>query len=229
VPSTIAPDCKLLVKVIAQNKNFIMNLNLQDLFHFAAPVTFVLMVLILIFSSISLYRKAFFMRMILHPYSIVKQKQYYRLFTSDLVHNDIMHLLLNEVMLYLMCANLEEYLRMKSAYGSWEFLFIYLFSFFSGVIITTFRHRNQFDYSSAGASGSILGCMLSFMILKPNYIAVFLPVVGGLKNIYTAPVFILLLIWNQRKRKNQLLDHELHFYSVLGGIVATFILFPTLI
>ena len=206
-----------------------MNLNLLNLFLHDAPVSFVLMMLIFIFSCIAFYSQSFFMKMILHPYSVVKDKEYYRLFTSDFVHNDFMHLLLNEIMLYLICVNLEESLRMQSIYGSWQFLFIYLFSFFSGVFVTTIRHRKQFDYSSAGASGSIMGCMMSFMILKPNYIALYLPVIGGLKNIWTALIFILIMIWYQRKKNNQLMNHELHFFGALGGILATLILFPQLL
>ena len=191
-----------------------------------APVTNLLMMLIFILSSISLYNERFFLKMILHPYSICKHKQYYRLLTSDLVHNDFMHLLLNETMLFFVCGNLEGELRGQSVYGSLQFLFIYLFSLFAGVLYTTIRRRNQFDFSSAGASGSILGCLMAFMILKPDKIAFYVPVFGGMKNMYVAFFYILILIWYQKRRDNEYIDQELHFFGALGGILATVLLFP---
>ncbi|MFI5162350.1 MAG: rhomboid family intramembrane serine protease [Sphingobacteriales bacterium] len=198
----------------------------EILFFKGTPATFAIMTAILICSCAGFYHKVFFSKLILHPYSIVRQKEYYRLFTSDLVHVDFMHLLLNELMLYLICGSLEEHLKIGSAHGSWQFLFIYACSLFSGVVVTTLRHRKQFDYSGAGASGSLMGCMMSFMILKPNYIAFYLPVIGGVKNTWTAIIFIVILIWYQQQRKNRLFNHELHFWGAIGGIAATFILFP---
>jgi membrane associated rhomboid family serine protease len=193
------------------------------------PATIIIMVIILIFSIMGFRNNLFYLKMIHHPGSLLKNKEYHRLLTSDLVHNDFLHLLVNEAMALFICGNLEEILRKQSVYGSLEFLYIYLFSHFAGVVLTTIRHRKDFDYSSAGASGSILGCMMAFMILKPNYIGLYVPIVGGLKNIYVGLVVIIGLIIYQRRAGNPMMDNELHFYSALGGIVATLILFPHLI
>jgi membrane associated rhomboid family serine protease len=193
------------------------------------PVTYILMLIIFIFSSISLANRSFFMKMILHPYSIVKQHQWYRLLTADLVHNDIVHLILNEYMLCLGGGGLEETLNQKSVHGSWQFIFIYLFSYFSGIVYTTIRHRNDFNFSSAGASGSIMGVLFSFIILRPDFVAFYLPGVGAIKNIYGGLIYIALLIWQQKKRNDEITNHELHFFGALGGIAATFILFPQIL
>ena len=190
-----------------------------------APATAILMFVVLVFSCISLYSNSFFLKMILHPYSVIKEKEYYRLFTGDLVHNDFMHLILNEIMLYVMCASLEEHLKTLSHAGSWLFIIIYLSSCLFGSVLITVRHKKQFSYSSAGASGSILGCMFSFMILKPNYMGFYLPVLGGIKNTYTALIYIVILIGYQKRSEKLLLNHELHFYSAVGGILATLVLF----
>jgi len=195
----------------------------------STPVTFALMLIIFSVSIVSFYNRSFFMKMILHPYSIFKQREYYRLVTSDLVHVDFIHLMLNEAMLYFFGGNLEEELKRHSSYGSWQFLIIYFSSWLCGVVYTTIKHRNEFDFSSAGASGSILGCAISFMIMQPNTIAFYVPLIGGVKNKYDALIFILALIWYQRKSKNQMLNHELHLFGALGGIVATLILFHNLL
>lgn len=184
----------------------------------ATPYTFVLLLLILACSLVSLASKWFFMRLILHPYSIAHSRQYYRLLTTDLVHNDVLHLGLNLFLAYLACAGLEE------AIGA-KFLLIYLISNLTGTVIMTLRHRNDFNWSAAGASGSILGCLMSLMILKPQEIGFYLPGIGGVKNAYVAFLYLAVLTWQQQKRNDPLISHGLHFYGALGGIAGTYLLF----
>jgi len=193
------------------------------------PVTIFIMVLILIFSLTGFKNKVFYLKMVHHPSSMLRNKEYHRLFTFDLVHNDFVHLLVNEGMAYYLCGSLEELLNQQSPYGSLKFTCIYLASHFSGALVTTLRHRNHFDYMSAGASGSILGCLMSYILLDPNYVAFYLPVVGGVKNIFAGLFVIVGLIVYQWKTGNEMMDHELHFYSAVGGILATLLLFPHLL
>ncbi|MFC0513124.1 rhomboid family intramembrane serine protease [Mucilaginibacter angelicae] len=190
------------------------------------PVTLVIMGIMMV-TSIAAFRKHdFYLKMILHPNSIVKRGEYYRLATSDFVHNDPMHLLINEVMAFFVCGQLEGFLNTAEDHGSLIFLLIYLLSHFAGVLLVTWRHRNSYVYSSAGASGSILGCMMSFMIIRPDFIAFYLPGAGGIKNIFAGFILIAGLIVYQWRSRNQMMDHELHFYSALGGITATLAIFP---
>ena len=192
----------------------------------AFPVTGILMALILVVSIPAFFSKSLFSTIILHPYSIYQKRQYYRLFTSDLVHVDLLHLALNEFMLYIFCSDLEETIRKSAGGNSLNFVIIYLSGMLAGSIIATTRHRKDFTYSSAGASGAIMGCMFGFMLLKPNYIAFYAPVVGGIKNSYAGLLYILALIVYQRRSKNEMINHEMHFFGALGGLTATFILYP---
>jgi len=127
------------------------------------------------------------------------------------------------------CINLEHSLNLRSSYGSALFVLIYGISYLTGVVVITLRHKNDVSYSSAGASGSIMGCMMSFMILEPDKIALYLPVYGGVKNSFMALLFIIGLIVYQYRSRNQLMNNELHFFCALGGIVVTIVLFPELI
>lgn len=165
------------------------------------------------------------MKLMLHPYSVVKEKEYYRLITSDFVHHDFMHLCLNELMIFAYCANLEQYLNKTSPIGSWEFLLIYVTSCVAGGIGVTIIHRKSFDYSSAGASGSVIGCLFSYTILQPDIIAFYLPGLGPIKNLYFGLICIVAFIVYQWRTKNDLVNHEVHFFSALGGIFITLFLF----
>lgn len=193
-------------------------------FYTKSPVTFVLAFLVLIVSGISLINKKMFLNFILHPVSVVRDRQYYRIFTADLANADLMHLLLNEFMLYVFCSDLEETLRRQSHLGSLEFAAIYWGSllFASGIVIL--RHYKEFGYSTTGTSGSILGCMFAFMVIAPDFEVYELPVFGVVKNIYGGLAFILMLIIYQRKKKHENVNHEFHFFGAIGGLIMVFLL-----
>jgi membrane associated rhomboid family serine protease len=199
-------------------------MKLDDVIPTDSPVTCIIMSAILVCSCIGFFSRYFFMRTILHPHSIIRENQYYRLVTGDLVSNDPMQLILNELMICFFGGNLEQELNRRYLHGSLHFLLIYLISWFFGVLYTTLRYQGDFDYSSAGASGSILGCAISFMILVPNKIAFYLPVFGGVKNKFDALILILVLIVYQKRTNNPMVNHELHFFGALGGIIATLLL-----
>jgi len=182
--------------------------------------------IILISGVVALFHRKVYYKLLLHPYSILKRKEYYRAFTGDLVHNDSFHLGLNLFILYLVCADLEETMRSQNRYGSWMFLSIYLGSYAAGAAYTIIRYRNVPEYSSAGASGSIMGCMMSFMILAPNYVAVYLPVIGGVTNLYMGMGYIVAMVYYQRKQDTSQINHGLHFFSALAGIMITLAYYP---
>lgn len=193
------------------------------------PVTWFLMLTIFLSSSVSLLNKKVFLRFLLHPVTVVRERQFYRLITSDFVHNDPIHLLMNETMLCFVCGHLEQFLRTHESCGSLMYAVIYISSSLAGSLTVTFLNRKDFSYSSAGASGSVLGCMFSYTILQPEVIAFYLPLLGGVKNKFDALIFIVGLIYYKIKSRNTMINHELHFFGALGGIIMTLILFSRLI
>ena len=206
-----------------------MNLpSILEYYH-QSPVTYILMFIIFIVSACGFLNKKLFYQLILHPQSVIQDKQYYRILTADLANADVMHLLLNEFMLFVFCTNLEYSLKVKSAYGSLEFLTIYDSSLLLASAIIIARHFKDFSYSTTGTSGSIMGCMFGFMLIAPNYIVYNLPVIGQVKNIYGGLIYIVVLILYQRRKKEELINNEYHFYGAIGGIIATLALHPEII
>lgn len=202
--------------------------NLSRLFELS-PVTYCLMALIFVFSLTGFLNKKLFFQFILHPASIVRDNQFYRIITADLTNADPMHLLLNEFMLYVFCTHLEETLRNGSIYGSLQFVIIYVTSLLMGSVVLIFRYYHNFDYSTTGTSGSIMGCMFAFMVIAPNFIVYNFSEHSGLKNSYAALAYIIMLIIYQKRKKEELVNHEFHFYGAIGGILATLILFPSIL
>ena len=86
-------------------------------------------------------------------YDVSVRKQYFRLFTSAFVHEEIIHLLMNMISLWNIIDSLEYYLNI------FEILIFYVITILVGHYFTILmRHNKQDDYtSSIGASGGICG------------------------------------------------------------------------
>lgn len=188
------------------------------------PVCLSLLGIIVLSSLVALKKHRLFLAGIMHPVSIKKDKEYYRLVTSDAVHNDLVHLFINSFALFAVGSQLEEYLRAVKSFGSIWFLAIYITSCLCGNAVTFFKYQHDSNFSSAGASGSILGCMMSFMILQPYHIAFYVPVLGGIINLYAVLIYILFLIGYQLRSQNPLVNNEVHFYGAIGGIISGLVL-----
>jgi membrane associated rhomboid family serine protease len=194
-----------------------------------SPVTYVIILIVLAVSIAGFANRKLFYQLILHPQSVVRDKQYYRIITADLINADYVHLCLNELMLYVFCTHLEFTLRNKSSVGSIQFLVIYFASLLVASVGIIVRYHKKFDYSTTGTSGSIMGCMFGFMLLDPNYVVFDLPETGPVRNIYAGLIYIVILILYQRRKKSDLVNNEYHFYGAIGGILSTLIMYPEIL
>lgn len=194
-----------------------------------SPLSYLIMLTVAGFSLAGLLNKKLFFKLILHPQSLIRDKEYYRVLSADWTNADLQHLLLNELMLYVFCTHLEFTLRKLSPAGSLQFLVIYLAGLLFGSAIIIARYYRNYAYATTGTSGSIMGCMFSFMLLDPGYVTFDLPVIGPVKNLYAGLVYIGVLILYQRRKKEGVVNNEFHFYGGIGGILATLALYPVLL
>lgn len=194
-------------------------------FYSKSPVTCLISILVLICTLVSLFNKKALFAFMLHPYSIVRQKEYYRILTADLFNADLLHLALNEFMLYVFCSDLEESLRRQGSYGSLIFAGIYWGSLLFASFIVTLRHFRDYNYTSTGTSGSIMGCMFAFIVIAPNFGVYDLPGIGEVKNIYGGLAYILAMIIYQRRKNEERVNHEFHFYGALFGVITGLLIY----
>ncbi|MFN8921373.1 MAG: rhomboid family intramembrane serine protease, partial [Sphingobacteriia bacterium] len=113
-------------------------------------------------------------RFILHPYTVVRERQWYRLFTSTLLHGDWLHLFLNLFVYYNFAFYLEAVfyryytLGQPALVSSLYFTVIYVGSGILASLALVFRHRADPGYYGLGASGAIAGILFSFILLEPS-------------------------------------------------------------
>ncbi|WP_317164818.1 rhomboid family intramembrane serine protease [Hymenobacter ginkgonis] len=168
---------------------------------------------------------------VMQPYVIARSGQWYRLLTSGFLHADWSHLLFNMFAFYsfspVVLATLAQ------GYGSGVGLALFLLLYLGGIIIsdlpTYFRHRDDRNYRSLGASGGVASVLFASILLFPVNSH------GGGIIIFPLPFPIqpflfgflyLAYSWFMGRRQGDNINHDAHFYGALFGVLLISALVP---
>jgi membrane associated rhomboid family serine protease len=185
-----------------------------------AAISFAIMVITVIFSSRGFTNHSFFAKYAFEVEKVLLYRQYYRLFTSGLLHINWMHLIFNMISLYAFAGGLV-------AITPWYiFLFIYIGSLLGGNLFALLVHKNHGDYTAVGASGAVNGIIFASMALNPDMtvnLLFLLPMPGWLY----ALLFVGVSIYGIRSRSDNV-GHEAHLAGALIGMLIAISIYPLL-
>ncbi len=164
-------------------------------------------------------------RLMMTPYLIAKNREYYRFLTSGFIHKDHMHLLLNMFSFYFLGSVVEQVFGILfGTVGSIYFGILYLTAIVVSDLPTYFKQKENPHYHSLGASGGVAAVVFAFIILQPMqyicvYIAICMPgfILGGLYIAYS---------YFQGRRSNDSINHDAHLYGSLYGLAFCMIIYP---
>ena len=185
-----------------------------------APVASLIFVFTLITSLYAFNDNQLYGKFMLHPYSIAKGNKYFTFITSGLIHADWMHLFFNMFTFFIFAFQLEAMI------GHWQFALLYFASLILSDIPTVIKHKDDYRYSSLGASGAISGVLFSYILFKP------LSMIGVMFIPMPAIVFgVLYLFYCMYMSKNSRdhINHDAHFFGALTGLILTVLLVPGVI
>ena len=168
---------------------------------------------------------------ILQPYVMARSSgQWYRFLTSGFLHADWMHLLFNMYAFYSFSPIVLSTL--ATTYGPNAGLGLFLLLYLGGIIVsdlpTYFRHRDDRDYRSLGASGGVASVLFASILLFP------VSENGGIR-IFPIPVDIqpfvfgflyLAYSYYMGRRRGDNINHDAHFYGALYGVLVIIALIP---
>lgn len=157
--------------------------------------------------------------LVLHPYSVRKSGQVYRLLTAGWVHADVTHLAFNMLTLYFFAD------RVTQVLGATRFLVLYVVTVVVAFIPTTLRYLRKPEYSSLGASGAVAAVMISAILLHPKLKLhlMFIPIpVPGL---VFALFYLAYSAWHSRGAGDNI-NHDAHFSGAACGAVMTYLFEP---
>jgi membrane associated rhomboid family serine protease len=100
-------------------------------------------------------------RNLLRPYRVARGTEYSTVITCGFVHADFMHLFFNSLTMFFFGPPLEQTI------GTTRFLALYFIGLLVSSLGTVYKHRNNPDYASLGASGAILSVMFAFIVYYP--------------------------------------------------------------
>lgn len=172
---------------------------------------------IMAFNNTSVFRK-----LLLNPYLVNSERQYYRLLTHGFIHADWLHLIVNMFVLYSFGNAIEsqfDYLAYKGymIYPKVWFLLLYILGIVFASLPTLYKRRNDSSYNCVGASGAVSAVVFCHIFFAPFqkiyfYLAIPLPgIVFG----------IAYLIYSQYMSKREMdnINHDAHFTGAVFGFL----------
>jgi len=184
--------------------------------------------ILIITTGISLYtmqKPRVLNSLMMNPYLITRQSQYYRLVTSGFIHRDHMHLIFNMFSLYFFGTQLEYiFQQIFGGLGSLHFITLYLFGIIISDVPTVLKHKNNIYYNSLGASGAVSAVVFACILFLPLRdiciygVLCFPGVVLGL-------AYLVYSFYSSKKSKDGI-NHDAHLYGALFGIIYCLIFYP---
>ena len=152
----------------------------------------------------------------------LKSGQWYRLLTSGFLHVGWWHLLVNGLTFYFFAPTI------LTIFGTVGFLGLYLFSLLTGNLLTYFYYHKEYYYTAVGASGAISGIVFSSLVFNPSMKLYILPLPFPIP----APLFGLGFLGYSMVgilRNSDRIGHAAHIGGGIGGILITFLFYPSLL
>jgi membrane associated rhomboid family serine protease len=145
------------------------------------------------------------------PYTLVRNAQYWRLISSGFVHASLSHLLFNLLTFYFFAFTLERRI------GTLPFVTLYGLGLLIGNLSTYFKHRNEPDYVTLGASGAVSAVLFASIVYFPTMRLYILPLPVPIPAVLFA-VLYLGYSYYQARRSADRINHDAHIGGALTGL-----------
>jgi membrane associated rhomboid family serine protease len=158
-------------------------------------------------------------RSLFRPYFFLRNRQYDTIVTSGFVHADLTHLIFNMMTFYFFAFPLERRI------GPVAFTALYAIGLVVSEIGTYFKHRNDPDYASLGASGAIAAVLFAGIVYFPSQSILILPIPVPIP----APLFAVMYLgysWYSARHARGRINHDAHFGGALAGLLFVLITDP---
>jgi membrane associated rhomboid family serine protease len=183
-------------------------------------VALVIFVATLAASLIGLYAKPQVIeRNLFRPYWFLRRRQYETIVTSGFVHADLGHLAFNMLTFWFFAFKLENQV------GPVRCAVLYLLALVVSDLGTYFKHRNEPEYASLGASGAISAVLFAAIVYFPWMKLFIIPIPLPIP----APLFAVGYVaysWYSARQARGRINHDAHLGGALFGLAFVLVTDP---
>ena len=129
--------------------------------------TFIIIIITSIISYACFKNENLKNQLLFSPFEYSNKKKWWIILTHGFIHADFLHLFFNMYVLYIFGPSLESYFESKSEIGWIYYLSFYLLGIIFSTLPSIFKHNNNPNYRSLGASGAVSSVVFAYIIIFP--------------------------------------------------------------
>lgn len=181
----------------------------------AAPAAWTILSLTILTSLWGFKNRRFYERLQLHPPSVIHLKEGTRLISAGFIHVDLFHLISNCWIFYVFAVDLEKAI---PADPHLTFLSVYLCGIVFGNAGTCLIKRNDFSFTSAGASAGVIAATVAYAMVRPGDHYLVLPLLGAIPNVLVILFYLAILVYFKNRQQKMNIEVYSHWVGAFTGI-----------
>lgn len=150
-------------------------------------------------------------RCLFRPYFFVRNRQYDTMILSGFVHADLGHLLFNMFTFWFFAFPMERFL------GTIPFLVLYVTGLVVSHACTYFKHRDNPQYASLGASGAISAVLFAYIVYFPTTTLMIIPIPIPIPAVLFAVGYVAYSYWAASQSRDNI-NHDAHLCGAISGL-----------
>jgi membrane associated rhomboid family serine protease len=184
---------------------------------FQLTITLIIIIITVIVSIGAFSNNKMMNDLIFHPPAISRYGQWYRFFSSGLIHADAMHLIFNMISLYFFGPIVEKVMvDFFGNSGKIIYLVMYVTALMVSLLPTYFNNKDNSAYYGLGASGAVSAVIFAGMLIAPTEnIYLFLAI--GIPGFIFAPLYLFITAYLERRGGDRI-NHSAHLWGSLYGL-----------
>lgn len=189
-------------------------------------ITVIIISITIIITYYTFQNSKTFEKLLLSPFNVLHNRQYYRIFTHIFLHANWEHLIFNMLSLYFMGIAVEQI-----SNEIFDSRFFYILLYIGGGIFATsyslFKSRNDKNTHIVGASGAVSAIVFAFILFRPMHKLYLFGLPIGIPAVLFGLLYILASFY-LIKKNNDSIAHDAHILGSVWGFIFPITLKPQL-